>query len=161
MNYITHIPERKQIIITINTDEGYIICKNVLPEFLNYYGFNVIERNILKTEVNELDVSEKNIIKIKRIINKWYCGEFTQFEKKTKRYRELKEEGIIPIQYIQQRCATQLKDVNLLKSVIQTLVLQGDLINVSYMEREKLCSKYKWSRFDAQAFRKGKDFKFP
>ena len=245
-NTITHLAKNNRIIISLDCESDYVLCKNKLPEFLNNYGLVLSEREIYETgavpeslrikklldqmkyhcgdkeifneieilenyyrafdvvnsdlmELCKIDITnilysetidlkvmwnvinklkeytnlpfkvldlpcetqlEKNIIKIQRIIKKWYTGEFTISEQKTKRYKDLKAEGIIPIQYIQQRCGNQLKDIYTFKNVLELMVSQGNLIPINYLERERLCKKYKWSRFDAQAFTRGEHKRF-
>ena len=132
------------------------------------YDFVNKSVRLLTSKVEEGDIGGKadnvsmgqNLHKIMRIVRRWYTEEFTAAEKKTKRYAELKKEGVIPMQYIQQRAAASMKDQHTFKGTVEALVSSGELVRLSHVDKEKIRAKYNWSRYDAEAFTISDDYKF-
>lgn len=132
------------------------------------YDFVKKSVHLLTSKVEEGELGGKsenvsmgqNLHKIMRIVRRWYTEEFTAAEKKTKRYAELKKEGVIPMQYIQQRAAAAMKDQHTFKGTIEALISSGELIRLSHADKDKIRAKYNWSRYDAEAFTISEDYKF-
>lgn len=146
---------------------AYDPCIN-MDDVVWAYNFVYQSVRLLTSKVEEGDLGGRaenvsmgqNLHKIMRIVRRWYTEEFTAAESKTKRYAELKKEGVIPMQYIQQRAAANMKDQHTFKGTIEALVSSGELVRLSHLDKEKIRAKYKWNRYDAEAFTISDDYKF-
>lgn len=84
-----------------------------------------------------------NQLKVMNAVKTWFTKEFSASEKANKRYKQYREEGIVPLRYIQQRCCTM--KIETLKITIESLVKGGDLMKVDNAARTRLGKKYKWA----------------
>jgi hypothetical protein len=176
MNKVTYSGKQKRITITFDDEVSYVACRKLLPDFFDYYKDNLKFKQIEKIE-SEKDIitgeetaikdgeemlkrikcgNNLNVIdhthKIMRVVKKWYTEEFTTAEYKTPRYKELKRLGVIPMQYIQQRVSSSIKDVRVFKETIEYLVNSDILLRLDRMKKDEIAKTFNWSRFDSDCF---------
>lgn len=100
----------------------------------------------------------QNQVKVMRAVKNWFTKPLTATDKIGSRNETYKEHGIIPLRYLQQRCALES---NIFKSVIESLVSGGDLMRVDNRKRKELQDKYKWSNImSVELFTVSEDYKF-
>ena len=101
----------------------------------------------------------KNQSLVMSAVNHWYTRKLTPADLAIKRYSQYREEGIVPLRYIQQRCA-KMKTQEL-KNIIESLIKGGELLRINNETRKQLFAKYKWSNvWDVDIYTVSEDFKF-